>query len=136
MSVERLAKTVSEKAREIVGPHQAIVTIDSFQQLTTASISEKYENWNPSTSSPYPKGISSFVCRINDPVRLSHKALLEHPAWRGEAREEANRPPLRGFLGVPLIDRDGRNIGLIQLSDRYQGEFDQGDENLAVQLAL
>jgi PAS domain S-box-containing protein len=136
VSFERLAKTVSEKACEIVGAHQAIVTIDSFKQLTAASISEKYENWNPSTSTPYPKGISSFVCRINDPVRLSHKALLEHPAWRGEAKEEASRPPLRGFLGAPLIDRDGRNIGLIQLSDRYQGEFDQGDENLLVQLAL
>jgi signal transduction histidine kinase len=36
---------------------------------------------------------------------------------------------------VPLIDRMGKNIGLIQASDKIQGEFSEEDEAILVQLA-
>jgi GAF domain-containing protein len=36
---------------------------------------------------------------------------------------------------VPLIARDGTNIGLIQASDKYAGEFTEEDETILVQLA-
>jgi signal transduction histidine kinase/ActR/RegA family two-component response regulator len=42
---------------------------------------------------------------------------------------------MRGWLAVPLTTRDGKNIGLIQLSDKYEGEFTQEDEAILVQLA-
>lgn len=41
---------------------------------------------------------------------------------------------MRGWLAAPLISRDGRNLGLIQLSDKYDGEFTQQDEAALVQL--
>jgi PAS domain S-box-containing protein len=44
-------------------------------------------------------------------------------------------PALRGALAVPLIDRTGRNIGLIQVSDKVDGEFSEEDEAILVQLA-
>ncbi|MCS0612422.1 ATP-binding protein [Massilia kyonggiensis] len=44
-------------------------------------------------------------------------------------------PALRGALAVPLIDRTGRNIGLIQVSDKIEGEFSDEDEAILVQLA-
>jgi signal transduction histidine kinase len=42
---------------------------------------------------------------------------------------------MRGWLAVPLIDRTGRNIGLIQVSDKVDGEFSEEDEAILVQLA-
>jgi signal transduction histidine kinase len=36
---------------------------------------------------------------------------------------------------VPLIDRKGKNIGLIQASDKFDGDFTEQDEAILVQLA-
>ncbi|EEF22003.1 two-component sensor histidine kinase bacteria, putative, partial [Ricinus communis] len=43
--------------------------------------------------------------------------------------------PMQGALAVPLIDRTGKNIGLIQVSDKIDGEFSEEDEAILVQLA-
>jgi signal transduction histidine kinase/DNA-binding response OmpR family regulator len=42
---------------------------------------------------------------------------------------------MRGWLAAPLTSRDGRNLGLIQLSDKYDGEFTEQDEAILAQLA-
>jgi signal transduction histidine kinase len=42
---------------------------------------------------------------------------------------------MRGWLAVPLVDRTGRNIGLIQASDKFDGDFTEQDEAILVQLA-
>jgi len=45
---------------------------------------------------------------------------------------------MRGWLAAPLTSRDsidGRNLGLIQLSDKYDGEFTEQDEAALAQLA-
>jgi signal transduction histidine kinase len=42
---------------------------------------------------------------------------------------------MRGWLAAPLVGRDGRNLGLIQLSDKCDGEFTAEDEAVLVQLA-
>jgi PAS domain S-box-containing protein len=136
LSLEGMLRAVTEKARTIVGAHQAFTTIFGDETLTVGSISSKYGSWPADAASPNTKGISSFVCRINQSVRLNHEAMLAHPAWRGRMHEEANRPPMRGFLAAPLIGRDDRNFGLIQLSDKLDGEFTADDENILVQLAF
>jgi DNA-binding response OmpR family regulator len=46
---------------------------------------------------------------------------------------------MRGWLAAPLNGRDGacgRNLGLIQLSDKYNGEFTERDEAELAQIAL
>ncbi|HKC86423.1 MAG TPA: response regulator [Blastocatellia bacterium] len=46
---------------------------------------------------------------------------------------------MRGWLAAPLSSRDGaygRNLGLIQLSDKYDGEFTEQDEAELAQIAL
>ena len=39
------------------------------------------------------------------------------------------------WLAVPLVNRQGVNIGVLQLSDKYDGEFTQQDEYVALELA-
>ena len=42
---------------------------------------------------------------------------------------------MRGWVAAPLIAHDGSNLGLIQVSDKYQGEFTEEDEIVLIQLA-
>ncbi|MGE0130787.1 MAG: ATP-binding protein [Blastocatellales bacterium] len=42
---------------------------------------------------------------------------------------------MSGWLAAPLTSRDGRNLGLIQLSDKYDGEFTEQDEAILAQMA-
>ena len=42
---------------------------------------------------------------------------------------------LAGWLAVPLIGRDGRQVGLLQLSGKCVGEFTRQDEYVATELA-
>jgi GAF domain-containing protein len=44
---------------------------------------------------------------------------------------------LRGLLAVPIAGEDGRNCGLLQLSDKADGgEFDEDDERRLQRLAV
>jgi len=43
--------------------------------------------------------------------------------------------PLNGWLAVPLVARNGARLGLVQLSDKYEGEFTEADEAVLTQLA-
>jgi sigma-B regulation protein RsbU (phosphoserine phosphatase) len=42
---------------------------------------------------------------------------------------------MRGWLAAPFLGREGQCLGLIQLSDRYEGDFTEDDEAVLVQLA-
>jgi len=81
-------------------------------------------------------GIYAVVCATNKPIRLTQAELEAHPAGRRFGKEVANHPPLRGWLAAPFVGRDGRNLGLIQLSDKMDGDdFTPDDEAILVQLA-
>jgi PAS domain S-box-containing protein len=138
-SLAEVTRIITEKARDIIGAHQAITgfTIDDnwAQAIEAASFSDKYGAYRGYRARPDGSGIYRLVCQTNRPMRMTQAELEAHPAWRGCGTEAGQHPPLRGWLAVPLIGRDERNIGLIQLSDRYEGEFTEDDEAILVQLA-
>ena len=68
-------------------------------------------------------------------MRMTQEELERHPSWRNFGQEAAHHPPMRGWLAVPLIGRNGQNLGIIQLSDKYEGEFTEADEAILVQFA-
>ena len=76
-----------------------------------------------------------LVCENNRSMRMTQAELEAHPRWRGFGSYADKHPPMRGWLAVPLIGRNGKNIGLLQLSDKYEGEFTQQDEYVALELA-
>jgi signal transduction histidine kinase len=51
------------------------------------------------------------------------------------AKDAAGPAPMRARLTVPLVDRKGRNIGMIEAWDKQQGKFTEEDEAILVQLA-
>jgi signal transduction histidine kinase/ActR/RegA family two-component response regulator len=136
-TVEDVLRATTERAREIIPAHQAVSSLlgsrTTGEALQAASYSpDKYPGWAGSEAPPLGNGLDLLVMRTNRPLRLTNGELNSHPAYTVCA---ADRPPMRGWLAVPLIGRDGRNLGLIQLSDRHVGDFSESDTALLVQLA-
>ena len=137
--VETCLSIITERARAIIGAHQAVtsMTVDQnwSQAISAVSLSEKYAAWQGYATKPDGSGIYAEVCRTNRPMRLSQGELTQHPLWRGFGAEASRHPPMRGWLAAPLVGRDGSNLGLLQLSDKLEGEFTARDEDILVQLA-
>src|SRR5262249_36696806 len=79
--------------------------------------------------------VSSLVCRERPPLRLTQTELEQHPAWRELGSGGGPPPPLGDLLAVPLTDREGHHIGVVQLSDRLEGDFTEDDQALPTALA-
>ena len=138
-SLDDVLQAITDQAREIVGTHQSVTSLtmdeDWSQSVTSVSLSEKYSYWRDYDERPDGSGIYAEVCRTNLPMRMTQQELEAHPAYKGFGEAADRHPPMRGWLAAPLIDRNADNIGVIQLSDRYDGEFTGTDEDILVQLA-
>lgn len=137
-SIPELLDLITEKARELVGAHQATTSVvfgeDWAKAVHAVSLSDKYAGWRTYNERPEGSGIYRLVCQLNRPMRLTQAELEAHTAWRGFGGAAKRHPPMRGWLAVPMTGRGGRNIGLIQLSDKYDGEFSAADEVILVEL--
>jgi len=138
-TLEGTMHEVAEQARGVVGAHQSIVSLttssDWKQAINALSLSEKYAKYRDLIEPPDGTGIYAMVCQTNRSMRMTQAELEAHPRWHGFGSYADKHPPMRGWLAVPLTGRDGRNIGLLQLSDKYEGEFTQQDEYVALELA-
>jgi signal transduction histidine kinase/ActR/RegA family two-component response regulator len=130
---------VTEEARALIGCHLSILTLTADHRLRQAagstSQSNEYARWKGYGFKVDEAGINAEVIRSKRPVRLTQAELEGHPAWAGSGQRADDHPPMRGYLAAPLVGPEGRNIGLIQLSDKYEGEFNEEDESVLVQLA-
>ncbi|HKX53460.1 MAG TPA: PAS domain S-box protein [Nitrosospira sp.] len=138
-SVDSIARILTEEARSMLGAHQAVtsVTISEnwAQTIRAVSLSDKYAHYHAYSEKPDGSGIYMEVCRTNRPMRMTQQELEAHPAWKGFGKHAKDHPPMRGWLAVPLIGHGGKNLGLVQLTDKAQGEFTEEDEAILVQLA-
>ena len=68
-------------------------------------------------------------------MRLTRAELEARPAWQTVSGKRDGYAPLRAWMAAPLISRDGRNLGLICVSDKDDGDFSESDEAALAQLA-
>ncbi len=140
LSVDSVLRVITEEARRILDTHQSVssMTVNEnwVQAINFIALSDKYAQWRTYDAKPDGTGIYTLVCRTNKPMHLTQAELEAHPAWRGFSHEAGKHPPLRGWLAAPFVGRDGRNLGLIQVSDKVDGSnFTADDEALLMQLA-
>lgn len=137
--MDALLRRTTERARALVGCHQAITSVidgaSPAQTIHTVSFSDKYAAWRDHEEQMDAAGVYRLVFERDQPVRLTQAELERHPAWKDFSATADSRPPMRGWLAVPLMAQDGSNLGQIQLSDRNDGEFTEDDEAIMVQLA-
>ena len=139
-SLDKTLNEITTAAQCIIGAHQAVVSLtrgsDWSQAINAIALADKYSEWRDYAKMPDGGGIYAWLCEENRPARMTQAELEAHPRWRGFGKHIAEHPPMRGWLAAPLVGRDGRNLGLIQLSDKQDGlEFDAADEAMLVQLA-
>jgi PAS domain S-box-containing protein len=139
--VQAILDLITLKARKLIGTHQSSVhlleTLDAAQPFFALSAAGHGGAHAPGADAPAvdERGLFARVCQENRPLRLTRAELQKDPDY---ARAPAAPPPalpLKGLLAVPLVGHDGRNLGLVQVSDKAEGDFDSDDETIAVQLA-
>lgn len=137
---ERL-KIITEHARNIIGAHQAITSMlddaDTTKTASAMSLSDKYSTWHESYAMPDGSELDLLTCRVNRrSMRLTDEELQRDTVWKRLTNKHKQlRPPMRAWLAAPLIGLNGKIIGIVQLSDKIEGEFTLDDENVLAQLA-
>jgi GAF domain-containing protein len=139
--VDATLQTTCELARALIGAHQAAMSLIVNGDWTHArkyfSLSDKYAAFRDFTMPARGVGVHALVVSENAALRLTQAELENHPAWLGYADAAGSHQPLRGLLAVPIVGEDGRNYGLLQLSDKADGgEFDEDDERRLQRLAV
>lgn len=140
LSSEEILWLITDKARAIIGAHQGITSRvpqgNWARAINAVSLSNTYASWRDAEVHIDGSGIYGVVFNNNKAVRLSQAELERHADWLGFSKEAQERPPMRGWLAAPLIGRNGENLGLIQLSDKYDGsDFTAEDEAILIQIA-
>ena len=132
-----------DQARGVIGAEQAFVSLSDGKGVPTfssaLSVSESHAaHWKAQKLGSFAS-LFTPVLATNHAMRLTASDIgsLEAQQISASAAGGANEmlPPMRGCLVVPLLGRNGKNIGLLQLSDKYEGEFTQQDEYVAMELA-
>jgi PAS domain S-box-containing protein len=134
--VRSVIGVVTEEARALLGAHHAVVILTPREDepgFATHSLSDKYPDWKNYRVLPDGSNVFALVHRLQLPVRLTHEELEAHPTWSLHLNAD-DSPPLRGLLVAPITGRDGNNLGLVQLTDKEQGDFTEDDEYMLSQI--
>ena len=138
-NLQGMMQEFADQARGVIGVHQAVVSLTlgdgGIQSINSLSLSDKYAKYRHLLEPIDGSGIYQLPCETSRTMRLTQAELEAHPRWRGFGDYASKHPPMRGWLAVPLTGRNGKNIGLLQLSDKFEGEFTLQDEYIVSELA-
>ena len=135
---------LSRQARLMVGAHQSALSYvpdGKFELgIHTHSFSAKWAEYNTYDVMPTGEGIWGIIAEQKTTKRLTHKELLAHPRWKNFSHKKDDRglehPELPGWLAAPILDENSsRLLGVVQLSDKFEGDFTQEDGDKLVELA-
>ncbi len=138
-SFEQALEVYVREVRLIAGAHQAAVSYlpngDFADAVHAVSLSDKYAKYRTYDVMPTGEGIWSRLADHPQGFCLTHDELVRHPAWKDFSGRRDERglehPPMRGWLAVPIFSRSGCFMGVLQASDRFEGDFTSVDlENL------
>ena len=138
-TLEATLQETVDQARGVIGAHKALLTLTgeggTFQSMNAISLSEKYAASGPLGEASGAAGLTASMDELSRPIRLTHAELEAHPRWCNLGFQDGAITGLRGLLAVPLTRSDGQPIGLLQMTDKYEGDFSQRDIYVAVELA-
>lgn len=139
LTLEGMAQELAEQARGVIGAHQAAVSLaadgDWTQAIHALSLSADYARYRSRLPLVHGSGIYRRGANRTRPVCLRQDEVQAHPDWRQVGSPDGRARMMRGWLAVPLTGRDGRHIGVLQLSARYEGDFTRQDEYVATEMA-
>ncbi|GMU39642.1 MAG: hypothetical protein AMXMBFR23_05080 [Chloroflexota bacterium] len=131
-------RILTDVVRTVIPSHQSITSIIDTRDWTSRHVvylSDRYAAWRDWEMPLDGSGIYRRVMEANRTFRMTQAELEAHAGWRGFGTAKDAHPPMRGWLAAPLRGPEGTAIGLIQLSDRVEGDYTEEDEALLAELA-
>ena len=139
LSLREILRVINDSAREVIGAHSAETAITAARGAQgverSRSLSSKYAGRALSDGPEQLSTLYRDVWEGNQPVRMTKRQIAASLSERGIHDVQPGHPMLEGWLAVPLTGRTGRTLGLIQVADKIEGEFNEGDEVVLLQLA-
>ncbi len=133
LDLETVLDRLLQTARDVTGAHYAALGVldserEHLERFLTRGLSETQE----SAIGPRPRGLGILGLLTAEPKPLRVPDLKQHPSSSGFP---ANHPPMKSFLGVPIMIA-GSAWGNLYLTDKDGGsEFDEADQQVATVLA-
>ena len=132
LDLEAVLQRVLELARELTGARYAALGIlderkTELERFITLGIDERTRAGI--VEPPRGRGVLGLLIEDPAPLRLEDVGL--HPRSFGFP---PGHPPMRGFLGVPVLI-GGEAFGNLYLTEKRDGQFDESDEQAVVTLA-
>jgi signal transduction histidine kinase len=137
-SLEGALEFISRTARELIGANVALAQLDGVGgrgEVEHRSLSEKYAPPTSETPGDGNMRWGALVRETRKSLRFTQTELDGDQAWKDSCARRFSGLSVRGLLAAPLVGRDGKALGSLQLTDRVEGDFDAGDEAMLVQLA-
>ncbi|UTW09989.1 PAS domain S-box protein [Pseudomonas benzenivorans] len=135
----KLVDLLCERLRSLIGAHQTLICLGQGDAAAPAhnalAVSSKHADWRDAKTSAGRVVQGRYFLEGGQALKLSQAQLQSHPRWSKPEAGDLAHPPLRGLLAVPLQTTSGTQLGLLQLSDKYHGEFDADDLAIAEQFA-
>lgn len=127
-------------ARALTGAEQAALKVDldgdGHATRKFFNLSERYSQWRDYRADPRGLGLHGLRLEPGQVIRLTQEGVESHPDWIGFGDQAGKHPPMRGWLATAVYGEDGRDYGLLQLSDKAGGaEFTADDEDRIRELA-
>jgi len=132
LDLDALLNRLLETACSVTGARYAALGVldkdrRELERFVTVGLSEEQEG----VIGERPRGRGVLGVLIHDPRPLRLADVTAHPHSSGFP---PGHPPMRSFLGVPIIIR-GRGWGNLYLTEKRIGEFTDADEYAATTLA-
>lgn len=126
---------IALQIREIIPSHQSAVSYvpngDFDKAMHTTSFSDKYAKYRQYDVMPTGKGIWAVIFEEKKNMCLTEEELKVHPRFKHFSgcisSSGLEHPPLPGWLAVPVFSRNHKVIGMLQLSDKNEGDYDEED---------
>jgi signal transduction histidine kinase len=130
--LELVLRRVLDAARELTGAeYAAIGVLDPDRRELERFITVGIEDGTRAAIGDLPRGRGVLGVLVDEPIPLRLDDVGAHPRSYGFP---VGHPPMRSFLGVPILLR-GEPYGNLYLTEKHDGPFDEADEEAAVVLA-
>ncbi|HMF08769.1 MAG TPA: response regulator [Thermoanaerobaculia bacterium] len=135
MSLDPMLRVVTELARDILGSHQAVAMAapdHKWSAIRTAvALSPEFHLQGERPVLRDRSCLLSLLSSMRGAVRIPRGQT----GTRFRELFATDRPERAGWLAAPLTSRDGRNMGLLHLLEKEEGDFTAEDEAILTQLA-
>ena len=134
-SVGQALDVFAHEVRVLARAHQAALSYlpdGGFESAVHAiSLSDKYAEYRSYDVMPTVEGIWGQLTNSTDGFCLTQEELQTHSGWKNFSDLKDDRglehPPMRGWLAVPILIRDQSFVGVLQASDKVDGDFTKAD---------